>query len=50
MGSGRTNPCLFFCEGETAERNGEYVVKLKAGMETRVNGLVAGRQKRGQTI
>lgn len=39
--SGRTKPCIFFCEDETGERNGEYVVKLKAGMETGVNGLAA---------
>lgn len=39
--SGRTKPCIFFCEDESGEENGEYVVKLKAGMETGVNGLAA---------
>ncbi len=33
MGSGRTKPCLFFCEDESGENSGEYVVKLKEGME-----------------
>jgi len=33
MGSGRTKFCIFFCEDEGGEKNGEYVVKLKAGME-----------------
>ncbi|MBF0506281.1 MAG: hypothetical protein HQL09_05545 [Nitrospirae bacterium] len=41
LSSGRTKPCIFFCEDETGERNGEYVVKLKAGLETGVNGLAA---------
>jgi hypothetical protein len=39
--SGRTKPCIFFCEDESGEKSGEYVVKLKAGMETGVNGLAA---------
>lgn len=32
--SGRTKPCIFFFEDEGGEKSGEYVVKLKAGMET----------------
>ncbi|MBI5057138.1 MAG: hypothetical protein HZB61_11040 [Nitrospirae bacterium] len=39
--SGRTKPCIFFCEDESGDSNGEYVVKLKAGMENGVNGLAA---------
>lgn len=39
--SGRTKPCIFFCEDERGEKNGEYVVKLKAGMEYKENGLIA---------
>lgn len=39
--SGRTKPCIFFCEDESGEKSGEYVVKLKAGMESGVNGLAA---------
>ncbi|MCL4537069.1 MAG: hypothetical protein M1610_05710 [Nitrospirae bacterium] len=39
--SGRTQPCLFFCEDESGQSDGEYVVKLKAGMENGVNGLAA---------
>ncbi len=41
MVTGRTKPCLFFCENENGELQGEYIVKLKAGMESRENGLVA---------
>ncbi len=41
MVSGRTQPCLFFCEDENGEPRGEYIVKLKAGMESQENGLVA---------
>jgi hypothetical protein len=41
LNAGRTRPCIFFCEDETGGKNGEYVVKLKAGMETGVNGLAA---------
>jgi hypothetical protein len=41
LSSGRTKPCLFFCENESNDINGEYVVKLKAGMENRENGLIA---------
>lgn len=32
--SGRTKPCIFFCEDESGEKSGEYFVRLKAGMET----------------
>jgi hypothetical protein len=39
--SGRTKPYIFFCEHERGESNGEYVVKLKAGMGNGVNGLAA---------
>ncbi|MGD1153805.1 MAG: hypothetical protein ABR911_13175 [Syntrophales bacterium] len=39
--SGRTKPCVFFCEDVAAEINGEYVVKLRAGMENGVNGLAS---------
>lgn len=39
--SGRTKPCIFFCEDEGGENSGEYVVKLKTGMEAGVNGLAA---------
>lgn len=38
--SGRTKPVVFFCEDETGEKNGEYVVKLKAGMDNKENGLI----------
>lgn len=41
MSSGRTKPCLFLCEDENGDLLGEYVVKLKAGMEHGVNGLVS---------
>lgn len=41
MLSGRTKPCLFLCEDDNGDLLGEYVVKLKAGMENGVNGLVA---------
>lgn len=39
--SGRTKPCIFFCEDESGENSSEYVVKLKAGIETGANGLAA---------
>lgn len=39
MESGRTKPCLFFCGDEAGDINGEYVVKLKAGIETSETGL-----------
>ena len=39
MSSGRTKPCLFICESVEDKTNTEYVVKLKAGMETSVDGL-----------
>jgi len=41
MVSGRTKPCLFLCENMQSGTTGEYVVKLKAGLETRENGLTA---------
>lgn len=41
MSSGRTKPCLFLCEDDSGDQLGEYVVKLKAGIEHGVNGLVA---------
>jgi hypothetical protein len=41
MVSGRTQPGLFFCEDDNGNDYGEYVVKLKAGMESRENGLMA---------
>lgn len=41
MESGRTKPCLFLCEDTVSGILGEYVVKLKAGLETRENGLAA---------
>ncbi len=37
---GRTKPCIFLCEDGNGNLS-EYVVKLKAGMETRENGLAA---------
>jgi len=41
MESGRTRPCLFFCDDNDGELHGEYVVKLKAGLENWQVGLVA---------
>lgn len=41
MVSGRTKPCLFLCEDAESGAVGEYVVKLKAGLETGENGLAA---------
>ena len=41
MLSGRTKPCLFLCEDAESGTTGEYVVKLKAGLETREIGLTA---------
>lgn len=37
--SGRTQPCIFFCEDTDGLINGEYVVKLKAGLESGATGL-----------
>ena len=37
MLSGRTQPCLLFCEDDDGNDYGEYVVKLKAGMEDMAN-------------
>lgn len=39
--SGRTKPCVFFCEDSNSSEEMEYVVKLKAGMEHGVKGLAA---------
>ena len=39
--SGRTKPCMFFCEDEDNNISCEYIVKLKAGMENGNNGLIA---------
>lgn len=39
MDSGRTRPCLFFCGDEAGDINGEYIVKLKAGIESQGTGL-----------
>jgi hypothetical protein len=41
LDAGRTRPCLFICEDDNGELDGEYVVKLKAGMESREVGLVS---------
>lgn len=41
MITGRTKPCLFFCEDEGGNNSSEYIVKLKAGMENGSNGLTA---------
>ena len=41
MVSGRTKPCLFLCEDTENGTISEYVVKLKAGLETRETGLTA---------
>jgi len=39
MGSGRTKPALFGCGDQDGNVFGEYVVKLKGGLETGVTGL-----------
>ncbi len=39
MTSGRTRPCLFFCEDDQGEINGYYVVKLRAGLDNPDVGL-----------
>lgn len=41
LGTGRTKPCIFFCEHNSPEVAGEYVVKLKAGIDSKENGLAA---------
>ncbi len=41
MTTGRTRPCLFICEDSSGELNGEYVVKMKAGLDNWKVGLVA---------
>ena len=37
--SGRTNPAIFFCEDESGNSAGEYVVKFRAGTEAGNTGL-----------
>lgn len=39
MGSGRTKPALFGCEDQDGNAFGDFVVKLKGGLETGVTGL-----------
>ena len=39
MGSGRTKPVVFGCEDQDGNAFGEFVVKLKGGLETGVTGL-----------
>lgn len=39
--TGRTNPCIFICEAAEGEDPVEYVVKLKAGIESGKTGLSA---------
>ena len=39
--SGRTKPCIFSCESKNGDDAGEYVVKLKAGMDNGVKSLSA---------
>ena len=39
MTSGRTRPCLFFCEDDQGEINGYYVIKLRAGLDNPDVGL-----------
>ncbi|MBI5100037.1 MAG: hypothetical protein HZB30_12475 [Nitrospirae bacterium] len=41
MESGRTRPCLFMCEDENSELYDYYVVKLKAGIDSRETGLAS---------
>jgi hypothetical protein len=37
--AGRTKPCLFFCSNDPGDMDGEYVVKLKAGIDKKETGL-----------
>jgi hypothetical protein len=39
MGSGRTKPCLFACEDADGNPAGDYVVKLRGGIESAETGL-----------
>lgn len=41
LSSGRTKPCLFHCEDGKIELGTEYVVKLRAGVETKEIGLAS---------
>lgn len=41
MGSGRTKPCLFFCEDGSGNADIEYVVKLRTNVDGRETGLAA---------
>jgi hypothetical protein len=39
LSSGRTKPCIFHCEDDSMEMCAEYVVKLKAGIDSKETGL-----------
>jgi hypothetical protein len=39
LGNGRTSPAIFTCEGLQHGTSGEYVVKLRGGLERRERGL-----------
>ncbi|MCK5242189.1 hypothetical protein KAR34_07045 [bacterium] len=39
--SGRTRPWVFSCESQNGDDAGEYVVELKAGMDSGVKSLSA---------
>jgi hypothetical protein len=39
MRSGRTKPCIFACEDDVGNPAGEYVVKMRGGMESGDSGL-----------
>jgi hypothetical protein len=41
LSSGRTKPCLFHCEYDNIELGAEYVVKLKAGIDSKETGLAS---------
>ncbi len=40
LGTGRTKPCVFVCEDENNNSVGEYVVKLRANIDTGEAGLL----------
>ncbi len=40
LDSGRTSPCIFYCEDIVTKQNEEYVVKLKHSLERRDRGLI----------
>lgn len=48
--SGRTNPCIFFCEDENGEKSGEYVVKLKTTAMQAFNARNMGKENHNQII